>query len=137
MGASLYEFRDLDLMLKIEAEADYDGWVGTEQLAHLLGFKNGDGTFPVAHRLSWMKRFGMVDYDGEKRMWRLSEGGRRVTASRLRAAQSKAIEAIPDESMIEVMAGVTTRYVHGSPMLAHMLRREFMYGTQPGGRRRR
>jgi hypothetical protein len=133
MGASLYEFRDLDIMLKLRAEADGDGWIETAFLAQSLGFD--DDKMPIAQRLSWMKRYGMVEFNRERKMWRLTEGGERVTNARLRAAHSKAIERIPDESMVEVMSAVTTRYVHGSPMLAQMLRREFLYGTQPGRRR--
>src|SRR5262245_36923763 len=105
--ATLYDFRDLDLMLKVEAEADGEGWVEAARLARTLGF--GDEVSPVARRFAWMRRYGMLEYDQEKKLWRLSPGGRRVTDARLRAGQAKAIEALPDEAMIEVMANVTTR----------------------------
>jgi hypothetical protein len=29
------------------------------------------------------------------------------------------------------MANITSRYHHGSPMMAHLLRREFLFGTKP------
>jgi len=64
-------------------------------------------------------------------MWRLTDAGRRVTEARVRAATSNGIEKLPDEAMIDVMAKVTQRYWHGSPMLATMLRREFLFGTKP------
>ena len=126
--ATLYDFRDLDLMLKLQAEADNDGWADTEHLAGSMGF--GDDRQPLAVRLSWMRRYGMVEYDPAQRMWRLSPGGERVTTARLRASAAKTIEALPDESMIEVMANVTTRYWRGDPMTAAMLRREFLFGTR-------
>lgn len=127
--ATLYDFRDRDIMLKIRAEGDEEGWVETEAIASAMGF--AEDNRPPASRLSWMRRLGMLEYDPKRRMYRLSEPGERVTRSHLRAAQSKAIEAVPDEAMVEVMASVLTRYHHGSPMLAAMLRREFAFGTKP------
>lgn len=127
--ASMYDFRDLDLLLKLEEEGDNEGWVESRHLAGTLGF--GDDILPIAQRLSWMRRYGMLDYNEEKKMWRLTDGAGRVIQARLKAAQSRTIEALPDESMIEVMANVTSRYHHGHPMIANMLRREFLYGTKP------
>lgn len=127
--ATLYDFRDLDLMLKIRAEGNDEGWIESAELAEALGF--GEDRLPIAQRLSWMRRFGMMEYDDQRKLWRLSEGGERVTSARLRAAQSSSIEKLPDEQMIDVMAKVTQRYHHGSPMLASMLRREFLFGTKP------
>jgi hypothetical protein len=127
--ATLYDFRDLDLMLKLEAEADEEGWVETAHAAASLGF--GDDLLPISRRFSWMRRYGILEFDQQRKMWRLSPGGRRVTEARLRAAQSNGIEKLPDESMIEVMSKVTQRYWHGSPMIASMLRREFLFGTKP------
>ena len=127
--ATLYDFRDLDLMLKVEAEADPEGWVEVAAMADALGF--GDDTRPVSSRFSWMRRYGMLEYDEKTKMWRLTTGGQRVTHARLRAAHARTIEALPDEAMVEVMANVTTRYWRGDPLTAHMLRREFLYGTRP------
>lgn len=124
--ATLYDFRDLDLMLKLQAEG---GEVDTHAMADALGF--GNDVLPIAQRLSWMRRFGMVEFDQERRLWRLTDGGERVTEAKLRAASSRSIESLPDEVMVEVMAKVTQRYIHGSPMVATMLRREFQYGTRP------
>lgn len=128
MPASLYDFRDLDLMLKLDAEGDKDGWVETEAMARSLGF---DGARDVSTRLVWMRRYGMLQFDPQKRLWRLSQGGQRVVRARLRAAQQKALEAVPDEAMVEVMANVTSRYRLGDPMVAQLLRREFLFGTKP------
>ena len=126
--ATLYDFRDLDLMLKIEAEGNDEGWLEAADLASSMGF--GEEVQPISMRLAWMRRYGMLDYDPEKRMWRLSSGGQRVSRARLRAREASVIEAMPDEAMVEVMANVTTRYWRGDPMTAAMLRREFLYGTR-------
>jgi hypothetical protein len=119
--ARLYDFRDLDLMLKIREMGDVD----THGLARELGF--GEDVGPIAIRLSWMRRYGMLDYDG--RQWELSAGGLRVVKAKLQAAQTSVLERLPDEAMIETMAHITSRYRHDA-MLAHMLRREFLYGTK-------
>jgi hypothetical protein len=128
MPATLYDFRDLDLMLKLRHEGDADGWVETRAMSEALGL--GDNGLTVASRLSWMRRYGMLEFDDKTRMWRLTPGGERVTEAKLRGAQSRAIEAVPDEAIIEVLANVTSRYRHGDPMTAHLIRREFDYGTQ-------
>jgi hypothetical protein len=119
----LYDFRDLDLMLKL---ADMGGGT-TLEIAAALGF--GSDVQPVAARLTWMDRFGMLDRD-EKGGWDLSEGGIRVVKAKLTAARGM-LDKLPDESMIEAMAYITQRYYRNDPMLGHMLRREFLYGTKP------
>jgi hypothetical protein len=127
--ATLFDFRDFDLMLKLEDEGDAEGWIDTEHIARALGFD--DDKRPIAQRFAWMRRYGMLERDEEKRMWRLSDAGRRVVTAKLRAATSREIEALEDEAFVDVMAKVGQRYRHGSPMIAHMLRREFLYGTAP------
>ena len=126
MALSVYDFRDTDLMVKLAAEGA-EG-IDSRLFAEALGM-NGDGARAVGIRFSWMRRFGMVEYDGEKNLWRLSEGGYRVIESHARAAAVKQIEQVPDESMVEIMSHVTARYRLGDPMMATLLRREFQYGT--------
>lgn len=121
--ATLYDFRDLDLMVKI---AD-GGSLTSLELAERVGLTEAQ---PMAQRLSWMRRFGMVDRDEQTGAWSLARGGQNVVNARLRAAQARAIDAIPDEAMVEVMAHVATRYRFGDAILATMLRREFLYGTR-------
>lgn len=129
MPFSLYDFRDLDLMLKVADLGDNEGWIETRALAEALGVPDDEKTSGVAIRLSWMRRYGMLEFDENRRMWRLSSGGQRVTEARLRAAAAKQIDSVPDEALVDVMAHVTTRYRLGDPVMATMLRREFLYGT--------
>jgi hypothetical protein len=129
MSLTLYDFRDLDLMLKIADLGDNEGWVTTAELASSLGLD--DQLASVAIRCSWMKRYGMLDFDPAKRNWRLSESGMRIVAAKSKASAIKSIEAVPDVSMIDVMAHVTARYRLGDSVMATMLRREFQYGTSP------
>lgn len=130
-GATLYDFRDMDLLLRLAQEGDHDGYAETEWMAHALGFKNSHGNRAMGMRLAWMKKYGMVEYNGEKKMWRLSPAGVRVTTAHLKAAQERTIKAVPDESLVDVMSHVTSRYMLGDPVIAHLLRREFLFGTKP------
>lgn len=137
---SLYDFRDLDLMMRVHEAGDNEGWLSSQELAEALGME--DDIRAVASRARWMREFGMFDFDDEKRLWRLSAGGERVVKAKVRAAATKQVDAVPDESMIDIMSHVTTRYRHGDPMMATMLRREFAFGTSPrsviwNGKRRR
>ena len=130
MGATIFDFRDTDVMARI-AEQGADG-ITSKDLAGELGL-NGDGNAVIAPRLSWMRSFGMLTFDDKRRLWRVSDGGERVIEARGRAAAASSIEAVPEEAMVEVMANVMTRYRLGDELNAHLLRREFQYGT---GRRR-
>jgi hypothetical protein len=127
--ASLYDFRDLDLMLKLAETAGADGLASSVELAEAMGL--GDNGTLIASRCNWMARDGMLAFDKEHRGWRLSRGGERVVEAKLRAAAARAIDDVPEEQLVEVMAHVTTRYRLGDPMTAAMLRREFRYGTRP------
>ncbi len=129
---TLYDFRDIDLMLKLEQVGDDEGWASTQELAEALGM--GEDARAVGMRSAWMRRYGVFDFDEQKRMWRLSSGGQRVAAAKLRAATASSIEKIPDEAMVDVMAHVTTRYRLGDPLMATMLRREFLFGTSRNSR---
>lgn len=140
---TLYDFRDLDLMIASSETSNDDGLFSTEDLATAL--KMEDDMRAVAMRLAWMRRFGVMDRDETLGMWRLTRaGGRHIEAKRV-AAASDAIEVVPDEALIDVMAHVTSRYRHGDAVTATLLRREFQYGTEPrsvafrkrDGRRRR
>jgi len=118
--ATLYDFRDLDLLIKIR---DF-GAVTSHELAEMIGVDQ------TGSRLGWMTRFGMLDKNDDG-LWELSPGGLRVVQARLKASTANALDAVPDEAMVDVMAHVVSRFNHRDAMLGHMLRREFLYGTKP------
>lgn len=138
----MYDVRDLDLMLKMRDEQNDQGEITATELAEALGIPQD--VQAVAIRLAWMRRYGMLTFNPERRGWSLARGGERVVASKLKAAQADRIDDLDDGQMIDVMAHVTTRYRYGDPLIATLLRREFAYGTSPiraqtngRGRRRR
>jgi hypothetical protein len=122
--ATVTDFRDLDLMLRIAEEEAIE----SADLASALGF--GDNVRPVGIRLAWMRRYGMLKLDQKARLWSLTAGGERVVEAKLRAATASRLQAVPDEEMIEVMAYITGRFRRGDTMLGTMLRREFLFGTK-------
>jgi hypothetical protein len=128
--ATLYDFRDVELLLKIDDEADNEGWIETEALARALGFDE-DEFRNVGTRLGWMRRYGMIERDAQTGVWRVSNGGKRVVEAKLRAATKRELEAIDDEALIDAMTSVLHRYRFADAMTATILRREFAYGTQP------
>jgi hypothetical protein len=131
-GATLLEMRDLDLMHRLGDLGGEDEWVPTLILAEALGLP--ENVTGVGVRLGWMRRYGMLERRAEAKhrqaLWRLSEGGQRVIQARSKAANIFDIERLPEEEMVEAMAAVTARYRHADPMLATMLRREFVFGTK-------
>lgn len=129
-GASLYDFRDLDVMHKLVEEGDNEGWVELEHLARSMGLGDTHNRH-VAMRLAWMRRYGMVVRDDKTGLWRLSRGGERVVTARVRAAAAHELEALPEEALVETMASVVQRYRFVDSMTATMLRREFLFGTAP------
>jgi len=124
----MYDVRDIDLMMRLAREGA--SGISAQLMAEALGIDDANGIRSVGIRFAWMRKYGMVAYDEKEHTWSLSAGGDRVVESKLRAAATKTIAAVPDESLVEVMAHVTSRYRLGDPMMAQMLRREFLFGTQ-------
>jgi len=122
---SVREFRDLDLLLKLKET----GPILSRDLASELG-KDEFGSI-IGRRLGWMGHYGMLERS-DKGLWSLTDGGRRVAWARTRAALIDDLGKLPAEELIEVMAAVTARWRSGDPMIAAMLRREFIFGTQRG-----
>lgn len=124
--ATLYDFRDLDLMMHL---AEADDVMTTHELADALGFDAEEGGRPVGMRLAYMRAHGMVNRDDKQKTWKLSRGGLRVVQAHELAPTLRVVEQMPDEQMIEVIAMVTSRFQRGDNMLGTMMRREFKYGT--------
>lgn len=129
--ATLYDFRDLDLMFRMAEEVNGSRGIAATDFAGLLGFEDAKA---IGMRLAWMRRYGMLNYNETERLWNLSPGGNRVIDSRLKAREIAIVDDLPDEAMVEVMAHVTSRYNHGKGMVGNLLRREFLFGTQQGRR---
>lgn len=119
---SMREFRDLDLMMKL----NHEGPLLARELAKDLGadeYGRHLGT-----RLAWMRRYGILDKT-DKGVWSLTDAGNRVVHAKQRARLLDELGKLPVEELIEVMAAVIARSQKGDPMVGTMLRREFIFGT--------
>jgi flagellar hook protein FlgE len=128
MTFTLYDFRDLDLMLAVADAVNDDGFVTTEDLASAVGVENKQS---VGTRMAYMRRNGIFSFDEKRRLWSLTKGGERVLAAR-KQANTQGVTEIPDAALIDAMAHITARYRHGDALNATLLRREFLFGTKPG-----
>lgn len=124
---SVYDFKDTDLMAHLAATSAL-GMTAVE-VSEAMGFDPEDGTRAIGMRFAWMKKYGMLNYDEKTHIWSLTNGAERVMSAQKTAAMTAVVEKFPDESMVEVMANITSRYRLGDPMTAALLRREFVYGT--------
>ena len=115
------EFRDLDLMAKLRDEGpslskDLAAAFGQDEYGSIIG-----------RRLGWMRHYGMLDRT-DKGLWMLTDGGERVLKANANSLGT-AIDRVPEEELVGVMADVMARYRQGDALIATMLRREFAYGT--------
>jgi hypothetical protein len=124
---SVYDFKDTDLMAHLAATSALG--LTAAETAEAMGLNPEEGTRAVGMRFAWMKKYGMLSYDEKTKLWSLTNGAERVMTAQKTAAMTEVIERFPDESMVEVMANITSRYRLGDPMTAALLRREFVYGT--------
>jgi hypothetical protein len=124
MSFSIREFRDFDLMAKLKES----GPIKSKEMAAEMGFDELGSH--LGRRLGWMRHYGMLDRDPKTALWSLTDAGARVLFARKRARLMEELESLPEEELIEVMAQVMARYQRGQPMIAVMLRREFIFGTR-------
>lgn len=120
---SVREFRDLDLMVKLQLE----GPMLAKELAKDLGADEYGRH--LGSRLAWMQRYGITRQNA-KGIWDLTDAGMRVIHAKQRARLIEELDTLPADELIEVMAAVTARWRRADPMIATMLRREFIFGTQ-------
>jgi hypothetical protein len=122
MSLTIKDIRDFDLMAKL-----HEGPLLARELASDYGKETG--TY-VASRLGWMGKWGMLERDPKTAVWRITDAGDRVVKAKQRAALLSTLDELPEEELIEVMAHITARWRRGSGLIATMLRREFIFGTQ-------
>jgi hypothetical protein len=126
----LLDFRDADLMAKLAREGGADGLTSRE-FALALGMKEDDAQ-SVAVRASWMRHFGAFEFDGERKLWRLTEAGDEIVEANQRSRSIAPVDDAPKEKLIDVMAHLTARMRAEDELTSHLLRREFVYGTTRG-----
>jgi hypothetical protein len=123
---TLYDFRDLDLLSQAVEVFDPAGHFTTEDFATAIGF--GDDLRAVGGRLGWMRRYGALARDEEKRLWRFTRGAERIIEADQESFSGE-VDAVPDAALVGAMAHVMKRYRRGDALTATLMRREFFYGA--------
>lgn len=139
----LADFSDRDLLGVMADLADSEGWVMTSEVAERVFGRgiNSDAKRRlhaircVAIRLSWMRRFGVVQLHREEPgVWGLSAEGVAMLRGELRSGQAKAIDGAMDEQLLHLATAIADRYRAAGQVGATMMRRAWQHGE---ARRRR
>lgn len=141
-GLSLYDMSDPELLARVKDVSDQDGWVNTYDLGEALGFAEGDFT-SVSIRMSWMKRYGVIEQDGkrvsltitmngkeEKRSfarWRLTDLGELAVNAKFSKPQQRLVEQLTDDQGWLLAQAYAERYERIDPVFAVLMRREAQY----------
>jgi hypothetical protein len=130
---TLLDYSDRELLNLMMDEAGEDGWASVHDLAVAIGI---DAKHPGQHvgiRLGWMRRYGAVERQNGAPMWRPTPMGRALARGDLSEDQREVIEGLTSEQMLTLTRTLTTRYRRVGDTAAHLMRREWQYGTH--GRR--
>jgi len=125
---ALMEFSDrelLNVMLDVE---DENGYVTTEQLMETIGLDHKHARSCVGIRLSWMRRYGVVDRH-EKKGWTLTPIGRRIALGALTDEEKKVLRDLTSEQLMEATRVLTGRYQRVGATASTMMRRAWQNGT--------
>lgn len=146
----LLDFSDRELLARLDDISDDEGYATSRELAEALGLTDENGTFCVAQRMSWLRRYGAVERDAEtnpakNRGWKMSEIGRLANASALKARQRMSLESLDAPALVDLATVLTVGYGRADPTIGNLVRRELIYGTggmksmpyTPGDARRR
>lgn len=87
----------------------------------------GRATRCVTSRLSWMKRYGLVEKGEKKGEWTISEEGKLLRFTPLGRALSSAITNTPRTSVLELSHQVSERMLREGDVPARAMRREFQH----------
>jgi hypothetical protein len=127
---TLYDYSDRELLHMMMDEADGDGWVSSTDLALVLGIDSKHARMCVSQRLSWLRRYGAVDrHPEESGIWRLTRTGMAQALGDLSPEQKEVVEGLSAEQMLTLTRSLTNRYRRVGNTAAHLMRREWQYGT--------
>lgn len=126
----LTEFEDIEFLARLEDLADEDGYTSTQVLADGL---NLDVEYParnVGSRLSWMRRYGVVEKDPERaQFWRLTLVGSELVHGKLTRSQRTMIQRVGPDGTLAMIRAVSQRIVTDRRDEAiHLASRQWRYG---------
>jgi hypothetical protein len=130
----LEHFNDRDLLGILEDNRQADGWTHALDVATTCfgiheedpGIKHASRCLGV--RLSWLKRYGVVEkHPRERQLWRLTKAGRMVHEGTLTPAQVKAVQQLREGQLMHLTNLVGERSARSGQTVATMTRRAWMY----------
>jgi hypothetical protein len=127
-GLTLNEFSDEEFLAKV-MDTNGDGWISTDEISDAI---NLDVQYPnsnVGIRLSWLKRFGVVERDFDTGMWRVTKIGQDLVTAKFSSPAAKAIDAIDDSQLFLLSQRLSSRYERVNPATANLVRRQFARST--------
>lgn len=145
VSARLQMFSDREFLQIVSELADEEGWADAEEIAkrifpsEMRTERRLNAVQAVSIRMSWMKRFGVIEQGGVKQ-WGLTEKGEAFARGKFSDALAKRIEGIAEDQLLELTNIVSSRLRSGDPVAVKMMRREWHYQElqlRPARRRRR
>jgi hypothetical protein len=126
----LADFLDEEFLALVQDLADYEGWVSSQVIANSIPIEVRN----VSSRLSWMKRFGVVERDtrpGSRTRydWRLTEVGEALVKARFSKSQQTALAKITDDQLWALTQDLSSRYEGVGNAAANLIRRRFTAST--------
>jgi hypothetical protein len=129
MGLRLDEFSDRELLALIADLRDEAGYVQSLDIAVALNLGEG-GKQSASVRLSWMRRYGVVDYDDGG--WCLTDDGERALQASASKGLTKAVEATSDPSLLEATHLLAERRRRAGSVFQTLSRREWQRELRRG-----
>ena len=130
----LLDMSDRELLALIHDLSKENGGVLTSDIVSTLWPKSKWGKHLnrcVGSRLAWMRYFGVVVRNEDKK-WSLSSKGEEILAATIQAALLWQVEQTADDELPVMLSEVGKRYNQGSPVSRTIARREFMFATGGG-----
>lgn len=124
--ARLQDVRDRELLAAMVDLADPDGFVTSEQVARAYNIQHDKPVQCAGARLSWMRRWGLVERDKE-RGWRLTDRGLELRNGKVSEAVDAQLRAMGDPDVVDMIGALARRRQHGSREAAIVGAREWRY----------
>ena len=126
----LYDLSDRELLHVVMDEQDAEGWTASTAIADRLGITHRYPNQCVGTRMSWMKRYGVVEKHPTRHAWKVSRSGQTLMNGDLTASQKQTLDAMDSARVLMLTRWLTGRYRRSGESAGHLYRREWNYGTR-------
>lgn len=122
----LADFLDEEFLALLDDLGDHEGWVSSHTIAEAIPIEVRN----VGSRLSWMRRYGVVERDTRpgsptRNEWRLTQVGVQLVNARFTKSQQTTISSVKDEQLWGLARELSVRYERVDSAAANLIRRRF------------